>query len=71
MKYALIALSLSVAPLGTQQALGWGDDGHKTIGLIAQNYLKLDVRLTIEALPSADPDGLTRHDIGLAELYLS
>ena len=48
---------------GLQPALSWGDDGHKTIALIAQRCLAADVKMKLVAMLAADPDNLTKHDI--------
>jgi hypothetical protein len=45
------------------QALAWGDDGHKTVALIAQQCLSQSAKKTIAAMLAADTDGLTQHDI--------
>jgi hypothetical protein len=46
-----------------QQAAAWGDDGHMTVALIAQNYLTPKARTTVTAMLAADTDSLTKHDI--------
>jgi S1/P1 Nuclease len=39
-----------------------GGRGHKTVALIAQHYLKPDVKRKITAMLAADTDPLTKHD---------
>jgi hypothetical protein len=39
MKPTIVLLSLSMLAVAPQQASAWGDDGHKTIALIARHYL--------------------------------
>jgi hypothetical protein len=56
----LSILLLMVAPY---QAFAWGDDGHKTIALIAERYLEPALRTKIGAMLDADPDSLTPHDL--------
>jgi nuclease S1 len=41
----------------------WGDDGHKTVALIAEHYLTPAAKKQIEAMLAADTDELTKHDI--------
>src|SRR5215469_6666235 len=55
--------SVSLLLCGLQPALSWGDDGHKTIALIAQRCLTADVKAKVFAMLAADPDNLTKHDI--------
>jgi hypothetical protein len=46
-----------------------GDDGHKTVALIAQQYLEPAVRTKIAAILDADPDNLTPHDLASAATW--
>jgi len=57
---ALIFPLLLAAP---QDALSWGDDGHKAIALIAQRCLTPEVKARVAAMLAADTDNLTKHDI--------
>ena len=57
---ALIFPLLLAAP---QDALSWGDDGHKAIALIAQQCLTPEVKARVAAMLAADTDNLTKHDI--------
>jgi hypothetical protein len=50
-------------------AFAWGDDGHKTIALIAERYLEPAVKAKIGAMLAADPDDLTPHDIASAATW--
>jgi hypothetical protein len=43
----------------TDQALAWGDQGHETIGLIADHYLNPAVRDKVNGLLADDRSGLT------------
>ena len=61
MKTILVVLILSL--IAPQQALAWGDDGHKVVALIAEHYLTPDVRRTVTSMLAADTDPLTQHDI--------
>jgi hypothetical protein len=45
-----------------QKVFAWGDEGHMTVALIAQHYLKPAVRTQITAMLAADTDPLTQHD---------
>ncbi len=58
-----LALALLLLALA-RPAWAWGDEGHAIVALIAQNYLRPEVRRTVEAMLAADPDPLTAHDIG-------
>jgi nuclease S1 len=44
-------------------ALAWGDEGHKIIALVAEQYLDSAVRETVGAMLAADIDSLAGHDI--------
>jgi len=46
-----------------QHAVAWGDDGHKTVALIAQHYLTATAKKQINAMLAADRDPLTKHDL--------
>jgi len=58
---ALFALTVVVA--APQHAFAWGDDGHKTIALIAQRCLTPTAKRKVVAILAADTDSLTKHDI--------
>jgi hypothetical protein len=62
MKPIIALLSLSMLSALPQHALAWGDDGHKTVALIAQRYLTPAVKMQITAMLAADTDPLTKHD---------
>jgi hypothetical protein len=62
MKAIIAVLSLSMLAATPQQASAWGDDGHKTVALIAQNFLTPAVKTQITAMLAADTDNLTKHD---------
>jgi hypothetical protein len=63
MKAVLAALSLLVSTMIPHAAFAWGDDGHKVVALIAQQYLTPEARRAVTAMLAADSDSLTRHDI--------
>jgi hypothetical protein len=63
MKPAIAFLSLSILASLPQQAAAWGDDGHKTIALIAEHYLTPIAKRQVDAMLAADADNLTKHDI--------
>jgi hypothetical protein len=46
MKAAIVLLSFSMLAAISQQAAAWGDDGHKTVALIAEHYLTPAARST-------------------------
>src|ERR1700693_70171 len=46
-----------------QQVFAWGDDGHKTVALIAQQCLTPSVKKQVMAILATDTDNLTKHDI--------
>jgi hypothetical protein len=54
---------LSILLLATTRVLAWGDDGHKTVALIAEHFLDPTVKIKITAILDADPDDLTPHDL--------
>ena len=60
-KTALLTLSLLLS--ASQQALSWGNDGHKTVALIAQQCLTPSAKKQVAAMLAADTDPLTQHDI--------
>jgi S1/P1 Nuclease len=60
---ALRVLSILLLTIASHRAYAWGDDGHKAIALIAQNYLEPAVKTRIDAMLKADPDNLTPHDL--------
>jgi hypothetical protein len=64
MKPAIAALlTCSMLAVLPQRAAAWGDDGHKTVALIAQHYLTPTAKKQVDALLAADTDPLTQHDI--------
>lgn len=65
---ALLGVSL-VTALMPGEAAAWGDDGHKTVALIAEHYLSKEARDGVTALLAADPDDLTAHDIADAATW--
>jgi hypothetical protein len=70
MKIAAIAvLGVSMFAAQQQQAMAWGDDGHKAVVLIAEQYLTPTARRQVDALLAADTDTLTRHDIASASVW--
>jgi hypothetical protein len=63
MRPATALLSLSILAALPQEAAAWGDDGHKTIALIAEHYLTPAAKRQVDAMLAADTDNLTKHDI--------
>jgi hypothetical protein len=51
-------LSLFLVWAWPLQALAWGDEGHKVIGIIAEHFLEPTVRRKVDALLTADTDTL-------------
>jgi hypothetical protein len=47
MRAIAVAVTLSLCP---QFAFAWGDDGHKTVALIAERYLTDDALRAVNAL---------------------
>jgi hypothetical protein len=66
---ALRILSIFLVMIAPYRAFAWGDDGHKTIALIAEHYLEPAVKAKIAAMLAADPDALTPHDIASAATW--
>jgi S1/P1 Nuclease len=58
-----VLLGMSILLGLCQQALSWGDDGHKATALIAQRCLTPAVKTKIAAMLAADVDPLTPHDL--------
>ena len=60
---ALRILSLLLLVAAPHRACVWGDDGHKTVALIAEQFLEPAVKAKITAMLGADPDSLTPHNL--------
>ncbi len=60
---ALVLVSLA------SPALAWGQNGHAVIGLVAQHFLKPDVKKKVDALLASDTDPLTAHDIAAETIW--
>ena len=56
-------IGLTFVMIAPQAASAWGDDGHKTIALIAQKCLTPNTARTVAAMLAADADPLTKHDL--------
>jgi hypothetical protein len=71
MKKTISALLLGVSMFAAvpQQAMAWGDDGHKAVALIAEHFLTPTARNQVTALLAADTDSLTGHDIASASVW--
>jgi hypothetical protein len=69
MKRVIALLTLSLLAAAPRPAAAWGDDGHMTVALIAQNYLTPEARTRINALLAADTDPLTKHDFASAATW--
>jgi hypothetical protein len=63
MKVIAAALTLPMLAVLPQLAFAWGDDGHKTVALIAQQCLTKPAKSAVDAMLAADTDDLTAHDI--------
>lgn len=64
--YALGFALLSIAtllPMSSTPVLAFGDEGHETIALIADHFLKPAVKTKVKAMLDADTDTLTSHGI--------
>src|SRR2546427_8269989 len=59
---AIHVLSVLFLVTTPHRACAWGDDGHKTIALIAERFLEPAVKTKITAMLDADTDNLTPHD---------
>jgi hypothetical protein len=57
------AACAAIFSLSSMPALGWGDEGHEVIGLIADHYLESKVRDRVNELLKGDTSGLTALDI--------
>jgi hypothetical protein len=60
---ALHILSVLLLVTAPHRTCAWGDDGHKAIALIAEQYLEPAVKTKVAAMLDADPDGLTPHNL--------
>jgi S1/P1 Nuclease len=69
MKAIVAVFGLAVLAATPQPASAWGDDGHKTVALIAQHYLTPAVKAKIDAMLAADTDNLAPHDIASAATW--
>ncbi len=62
-------LSLLLLAFSNRCAVGWGDDGHKTVALIAQRCLTPATKRHITAMLRSDTDDTTKHDIASAATW--
>jgi hypothetical protein len=69
MKATVLAVGFPLLLLSAPQALAWGDDGHETVALIAQQCLTPEAKREVTAMLAADTDNLTRHDIASAATW--
>jgi hypothetical protein len=66
MRHRLAAMIAGVVlPIYPSVGWSWGDEGHEIIALIAEHYLKPQVRSRVQAILDTDPTGLT-HGTGMA-----
>src|SRR5580765_5110154 len=65
---ALVLVTASVA-LSPRSALAWGDEGHRIVALVADQFLETAIREKIAAMLAADADTLTAHDIASAATW--
>jgi hypothetical protein len=56
----VLAATVSLIP---QQAVAWGDEGHRIVALVADRFLNTAIREKVGAMLATDPDDLTAHDI--------
>jgi hypothetical protein len=66
---ALRIFSVLLLMIAPHRAFAWGDDGHKTIAILAEQYLEPSVKTKIAAMLDADPDNLTPHDLASAATW--
>jgi hypothetical protein len=64
----LLLSSLTLLAL-SNHAFAWGDDGHKTVALIAQQCLTPKVKKQVASMLKSDTDNLTAHDIAGAATW--
>jgi hypothetical protein len=69
MKIIAIALVLPTLAVLPQPALAWGDDGHKTVALIARQCLTKSAKNAADGMLAADTDNLTPHDFASAATW--
>jgi hypothetical protein len=69
MKIIVTVLGLAILTVAPQRASAWGDDGHKTVALIAQHHLTPATKKKIDAMLAADTDSLTQHDFASAATW--
>ena len=62
-------LGLLVCLIAPSEAFAWGDDGHKTVALIARQCLPSPVKSQITAMLAADTDPLAKHDFASAATW--
>ncbi|HEX4409003.1 MAG TPA: S1/P1 nuclease [Xanthobacteraceae bacterium] len=63
MKLSVVVAGVLLIFAAPQNALAWGDDGHETVALIAQQCLAPAVKAKVTSMLAADTDNLTKHDI--------
>jgi hypothetical protein len=69
MRNTVAVLSFIACIAASHKAAAWGDDGHKTVALIAQQCLTAPVRKQVTGMLAADVDDLTKHDIASAATW--
>jgi hypothetical protein len=69
MRNTVAVLSFIACIAASHEAAAWGDDGHKTVALIAQRCLTAPVRKQVTAMLAGDVDDLTKHDIASAATW--
>jgi hypothetical protein len=67
--FALLALVACSIALPIHHALAWGDQGHRIIALVADQFLEAAVRTKIAGILAADTDSLAAHDIASAATW--
>jgi hypothetical protein len=69
MKIHMPTLCLLLTVTAPHQVFAWGDDGHKTVALIAQQCLTPSAKTKVKAMLAADTDNLTQHDMASAATW--
>jgi hypothetical protein len=58
-----VTVACMAATAAPRQARAWGEEGHKVVALIADNYLTPSAKARVDAMLASDTDDLTAHDI--------
>lgn len=66
---SLVVLLFCIALLNASDAMAWGQEGHKTVALIAEHFLDPAVKERVDTILAADPDDLAEHDIASEAIW--